>query len=417
MAGEGCCIMALKIHNILVLTSIYPASDIGKENTPVVHYFTKEWIKLGYNVVVVHYPSNFPQLMTFVASFFRKQISSKTGAVIRTEALRETEYVLDGVRVKRLPLLKYIPHKRYSNRKINNAFRKTVEFLSEIDFTPDVIISHWSNPQLEIMKLLKKVFKVPTCYVAHLNGNDILKLYSLKHANDILNDIDVIGFRSEYIKKHFLEIFSCKTPNFQCYSGIPDTYIEPNITRKYDKINSFIYVGTLIERKYPSRVVPAVYKAFKNENFSISYIGRGDEDKNIIALAKVYNIVDKVHLLGFMDRKSVVEHLKRNDVFIMISKKETFGLVYLEAMAVGCITIASRHEGFDGIIQDGVNGFLCEAGNSEELAEIILKIKAKTSTELNRISQNAIDTAKKYTEMKVAKNYIESIESQITNIN
>ena len=42
----------------------------------------------------------------------------------------------------------------------------------------------------------------------------------------------------------------------------------------------------------------------------------------------------------------------------MISQGEAFGLVYLEAMARGCITIASRGEGFDGIIKDGINGFL-----------------------------------------------------------
>lgn len=46
-----------------------------------------------------------------------------------------------------------------------------------------------------------------------------------------------------------------------------------------------------------------------------------------------------------------------SDCFIMISKNEAFGLVYLEAMSAGCITIASRGEGFDGVIIHGVNGF------------------------------------------------------------
>lgn len=40
----------------------------------------------------------------------------------------------------------------------------------------------------------------------------------------------------------------------------------------------------------------------------------------------------------------------------MISRNETFGVVYLEAMAAGCITIASRNVGYDGIIVDRVNG-------------------------------------------------------------
>lgn len=58
----------------------------------------------------------------------------------------------------------------------------------------------------------------------------------------------------------------------------------------------------------------------------------------------------------------------------MISKAETFGLVYLEAMSMGCLTVASRHEGMEGIIEDGVNGFLCNAGDEFELAQVINKI-------------------------------------------
>ncbi len=49
---------------------------------------------------------------------------------------------------------------------------------------------------------------------------------------------------------------------------------------------------------------------------------------------------------------------------VMNSRNEAFGLVYFEAMARGCIIITSRKEGFDGIIQDGVNGFLFKASDS-----------------------------------------------------
>lgn len=65
----------------------------------------------------------------------------------------------------------------------------------------------------------------------------------------------------------------------------------------------------------------------------MSFIGRGVEAAKITKCAKRLNIEDKVHLLGYMERTQVVEHLKNSAVFIMISRKETFGLVYLEAMA------------------------------------------------------------------------------------
>lgn len=93
----------------------------------------------------------------------------------------------------------------------------------------------------------------------------------------------------------------------------------------------------------------------------------------------------------------------------MISEEETFGLVYLEAMSMGCITIASRNEGMEGIIVDGKNGFLCKAGDEHELASIINKINQMPQDKLNEISINAIKTAKELTDDKVAEHYINSI--------
>lgn len=104
------------------------------------------------------------------------------------------------------------------------------------------------------------------------------------------------------------------------------------------------------------------------------------------------------------------QQLREHDIFVMISKQETFGLVYLEAMAAGCITIASRGEGFDGIIQDGVNGFLCEAGNWHELSRIITHICELSSGDLCKISEAAQKTALELTDEKAAFKYINSVE-------
>lgn len=50
-----------KLKSILVLTLVYPAQDMSKTVTPVVHYFTCEWLEMGYDVRVVHYSGNFQQ--------------------------------------------------------------------------------------------------------------------------------------------------------------------------------------------------------------------------------------------------------------------------------------------------------------------------------------------------------------------
>lgn len=397
------------MKNILVLTPIYPAKDIPKESTPVVHYFTKEWVKLGYTIVVIHYIVNFPKIVYTIAKPFQKKLSSFFGSHITTNIIEGNEFNIDGVNVKRIPMLKYLPHSRYSNNQINNAYNATIDYCEKHKFIPDVITSHWINPQLEIMALLKEHYKVPTCFVSHDTGRDLKTIYK-NEATQLVNSIDVFGFRSEYIKSQFEKSFAANENSFLCYSGIPKDYINiDQVERKFDKINSFIFIGTLIKRKYPAAIIKPIYQSYLKDDFKITYIGEGAEEKAIKKQVLKYNISDKVFMLGKLDRVSVIDQLNKHDVFIMISKNEAFGLVYLEAMAVGCIVIASKNEGFDGIIKHGYNGFLCEAGNEIELELLINEIKSLSPSEISIVSRNAMDTASQLTDDKVAVNYIDSI--------
>ena len=394
-------------NKILVLSSIYPAPDFVDESTPVVHYFAREWVKSGYDVRVVNFPANFPKLLMYGASLFKKTISSRYGSAVRTFQVGCKEYTIDGVRVKRIPLLKYRLHGRYSSREIEKAYNSVLSWLEQEHFSPDFISSHWVNPQLEIMERLKSHFHSITCYIAHTPTVELTNIYKKDDICKLLSSIDLIGFRSEFIKRRFLDSFCYNGSTFLCYSGVPEQYV-PNsvVERTFEGVHRFVFVGTLIKRKYPAEIIPALVKAFHDDSFEINYVGRGAEEKKIIFNANRFRASDKVHLLGRLSRGEVVSELRKSEVFIMNSRAEAFGLVYLEAMAQGCITIASKNEGFDGIIVDGVNGFLCEAGNIEDLSRAIGKIRSMAPEDLKTISHNAYLTAKKLTDKNVAQHYI-----------
>ena len=101
--------------------------------------------------------------------------------------------------------------------------------------------------------------------------------------------------------------------------------------------------------------------------------------------------------------------MKEAECFVMVSAPEAFGLVYLEAMGKGLITIGTRDQGIDGVIVDGYNGFLCDAGNVEELAGIINKINALTPAERQAISFRAIQTVSELTDVKAAQKYMDAV--------
>lgn len=396
--------------NILILTNIYPGPGMEKDNTPVVHYFTREWVNQGHNVRVIHYPANFPQIMMWIASLFKEQLAWFIGSPIRTWKATNIEFNIEGVRVKRIPLIKYWLHGKFSAKELDSAYEQTKEYLKKENFIPDVVTSHWVNPQLEMMERISKEYKARTCYVAHVTPREFHYLYSKEKTQQFVSSFDVMGFRSKVIKESFSKIYSLPQKTFMCYSGIPKEYIPAKqIKRDFSDIRRFVFTGMLIKRKYPVKAVEALAEAYGEECFSMTYLGQGKEEHNIRRSARKLGVENRVHLLGKVQREEVVRQLSECDVFVMISLDETYGLVYLEAMSQGCITIASRNEGFDGIIEHGRNGFLCEAGNSEELARLIKEIRQMPEEQLQAISAEAIKTAARMTDAKVAEAYAKAL--------
>ena len=392
------------MRRILVLTSIYPGDDVPGNFTPVVHYFTREWIQMGYEIRVINYVTNFPKPYYFISRFISSFLASRFGFPVRSNELREREYEFEGVPVFRIAMKKVLPHRPHSKSQLGIAEKKTISYLATVGFTPDVIVSHWYNPQVDIMSYLKEYYKVPSCYVCH--SSNPAKHFSVDSVKRQLGDCNLIGYRSKHIKESVESMYGISTPSFMCYSGIPKSFIKDYPPRSFDEVERFIFVGNLIKRKYPSRIIESLAKSYKDSFFEMRYIGTGDEQNEIIDKAREYNVLDRIRFLGRLPREDVIGQMENSDVFIMISKGETYGLVYLEAMARGCITIASKNEGFDGIIKNGYNGFLCDAGDSEGLLHIINHIRLMTPKERQIISKNAYETAVSMTDDKMANAYL-----------
>ena len=68
-----------------------------------------------------------------------------------------------------------------------------------------------------------------------------------------------------------------------------------------------------------------------------------------------------------MEHEQVLAEMRKADIFVLPSINETFGMVYLEAMASGCITVCTENDGIAGIIENNENGFFWKDGIIEEI--------------------------------------------------
>lgn len=102
-------------------------------------------------------------------------------------------------------------------------------------------------------------------------------------------------------------------------------------------------------------------------------VGSGDQRDALLAQAERAGIRDALHLVGH--REKIEACLAGMDYFVLPSLNEGMGRALIEAMAAGLPVIASRVGGIPALIEDGENGLLVPAGDSQALAEALRRMR------------------------------------------
>ena len=87
-------------------------------------------------------------------------------------------------------------------------------------------------------------------------------------------------------------------------------------------------------------------------------IGDGPDRARFEALTRELGIAPRVQFEGRKSRAEVADAMRACSVFVLPSRYEGLGCVYLEAMACGKPVVACRGQGIDEIIEHGRNGWL-----------------------------------------------------------
>lgn len=400
--------------DILMLTSVYPQPDDGEyKTTPTVKYFCEEWAKMGYRVVVIQNDSKFPCLVYHMPSFIKKVVETKMQIQIPNPSSRkDLKYINNGVVVYRKNLTKYLPHGAFPKISIEKQGNFILSVIEEENLKPDIIIGHWVNPQLELLKWLKKHYNSHyiTSLVFHNDCEERdVETYNIR---ENISYVDVIGCRNERYGRIIKERLKLSYFPFICYSGIPNSTVYSADIKQILEIkqpDTYLYVGRIVKYKRLDSVIDALYKFGRNKKYFLTIIGEGNEKESILATINDNKMSSHVSFIDKLPRDEVFEEMKKNEIFTLISENETFGMVYLEAMLMGCITIASKGCALDGIIIDGENGFLCEQGNAVELERIYNRINEMSENDKHNMMIKAHNTALQFSDHNVAARYLDEI--------
>lgn len=180
----------------------------------------------------------------------------------------------------------------------------------------------------------------------------------------------------------------------------------------FDTDVNFLSVGNLVNIKRFDVLIQAFSNAFsEKDNVKLFIVGAGENYNKLDELIKYLNLQHKIMLLGPKSRLEVVQLLKKANIFVLVSKVETFGVAYIEALATGRPVIATKNGGANDIITMS-NGILIDNDNKVDLIAALRYMKAHFNEyDSKKISEDCI---KKYSAEKWVK-YLIKIYTQIQN--
>jgi glycosyltransferase involved in cell wall biosynthesis len=183
--------------------------------------------------------------------------------------------------------------------------------------------------------------------------------------------------------------------------------VEKGFLRKKRRIPSnkkiLLYVGRLAREKSVNFLI----ESFQNiharfPDTVLVLVGNGSEKENLTKLVKSLKLQNSVYFIGSVKYSNIAKVYADADLFVFSSQTETQGMVVLEAFASGLPVISLEDDVFNGVIENGKNGFTVKK-DSEAFSKKVIKLLNDPNL-MEKFSKEAHKTAEKFSVDEMAKN-------------
>ncbi|GIN85686.1 glycosyl transferase [Heyndrickxia sporothermodurans] len=265
----------------------------------------------------------------------------------------------------------------------------------------DILHVHYAMPHAVCAILGKQMAGSDVKIVTTLHGTDITVLgYDPSLTDSIRFGIEKSDFVTAVSKALVHQTYELIHPRKEIETIY--NFIDERIYRKTDSIHLRNEYGIASDEKILIHVsnfrhvkrVPDVVKVFakikENIKAKLLLVGDGPEMTIICKLVNDLNLREHVLFLGKQD--NLEELYSISDLMLLLSEKESFGLVALEAMACGVPCIGTNIGGIPEVIIDHENGFICELGDVDNIADkaLSLLLDEKLHQEFSKNAMNSV---------------------------
>lgn len=234
----------------------------------------------------------------------------------------------------------------------------------EWDFTFDLIHAHMALPDGYAGMLLSKEYKKPLVVTFQATDLDITAKRgkrSLNALKKVFKYADHVVSPTPRLAKQLISQLNIEPQTIGYGIDGADIIFKRDYPQfnKTKKQRILLSVSRLIPTKGIDLNIRAMsYLTKQNKNLFYLIVGDGPEKTKLKQLVKELDLTEHVEFIGQVSYQKVMEYMSICEIFSLPSWQETFGLVYIEAMALGKPVIGVRGQGIDGIIKDKETGLL-----------------------------------------------------------
>ena len=278
----------------------------------------------------------------------------------------------------------------------------------------DVLHVHYAIPHAVCAVLAREMCGRDIGIITTLHGTDISVLaqdstmaQAIKYG---INKSDIVTTVSNALKIETYERIDTKKPIETIYNFVDETEFYKreveHLKRQYGIAPDervIIHVSNFRQIKNIPHVVESFMKIRDEIPAKLLLVGDGPEKHRVQDLVKEYPYKNDVLFLG--KQENIAELFSLSDLKLLLSSKESFGLVLLEAMACGVPGIGTNIGGIPEVIKHGENGFIVELGDTDAVARYALQM-FEDEQRYQQFSFNALRAVRtKFLSDKVIKQY------------
>lgn len=249
-------------------------------------------------------------------------------------------------------------------------------------FGLDVIHAHYAVPHAVCAALGREMAESKTPIVSTLHGTDITVLGEDEELKPAilygLRQSDAITAVSDSLKRETLERIDANLEIDVIHNFIDESVYQPQaepLLRERYGLSADDRVVIHISNFRQVKRIDLVLEAFQRMNVpgkKLLLVGDGPLMGAMRRLVSEMALEDSVIFAG--KQEQVAALLSISDVHLLLSDKEAFGLVALEALATGVPSVVSDAGGLPEVITDGADGFVVARGDVAAATTALEKI-------------------------------------------